>query len=287
MWRRQGRLALLAQRCAHPELLNVHLSGVQGRGNHVPAIEDAEYARCVHAMTAGVAASDVPKYLPMAEQAARFRYVVHVEGVAGWADRFRHLLLSGALVLKQEMGVVEWFEPLLKPFVHYVPVSSTLHNLSKAIRWAREHDAEARRIANAGVRRMRELSSVRAMAYYQAQVFRHYARLYRRGAAGMESDDWPLPGKRGNRSYPNITSTASFRCRVEGSVEAEEEEIERQRACHFLVPKAGDSNKSRAVCGARLHCELVCTKTGLSRCAMAGIADISGDGYHHRLPPGC
>eukprot|EP00962_Isochrysis_galbana_P044776 scaffold17458_cov140-Isochrysis_galbana.AAC.3 len=32
------------------------------------------------------------------------------------------------------MGVTEWFEPLMKPFVHYVPVSSKLLNLSSAVR---------------------------------------------------------------------------------------------------------------------------------------------------------
>ena len=59
-----------------------------------------------------------------------------------------YVLLSGAAVLKQQaMGIVEWFEPLLVPYVHYVPVSSTLHNLSDAVRWVRAHQAQARAIA--------------------------------------------------------------------------------------------------------------------------------------------
>ena len=67
---------------------------------------------------------------------------VHVEGNGGWADRLRHLLLSGMLVLKQQTGVREWWEVPLQPWVHYVPVSSTLHNLSqaaKALAHARHH----------------------------------------------------------------------------------------------------------------------------------------------------
>ena len=61
----------------------------------------------------------------------------YVAGNGGWADRLRHLLLSGAVVLKQETGVGEWWEPLLKPWRHFVPVSSTLHNLSAAVSWVR------------------------------------------------------------------------------------------------------------------------------------------------------
>ena len=48
---------------------------------------------------------DAPYKLPLVEQAARFQMVVHVEGNAGWADRLRHLLLSGMVVLKQDTAV--------------------------------------------------------------------------------------------------------------------------------------------------------------------------------------
>lgn len=283
LWRKQGRLALMGQQCSFPELLDVHLSGVHGQGHHILAFEDAEYHQCIHAMLSGVATSNVPKWLTIHEQAARYRYVVHVEGVGGWADRLRHLLLSGALVLKQETGVVEWFEPLLAPFVHYVPVSSTLHNLSAAVRWAREHDAEAQRIAQAGARRMREVSSVSAMAYYQGQLIERYAHAYRRAA---EIDMWPLPSK---PSLPNITSTAKYHCELDSGVADTNEERRRQtRRCHFATDLDGGKVGATRACGMQLHCELVCMRTNQSRCAMIGIADISADGnrYHHSLS-GC
>jgi len=49
--------------------------------------------------------------------------------------RLRHLLLSGMVVLKQQTVALEWFEPLLLPWVHYVPISASLHNLSDAVLW--------------------------------------------------------------------------------------------------------------------------------------------------------
>ena len=49
---------------------------------------------------AAMAAVDEPKgYLSMEQQAAAFQMTVNVEGSSGWADRLRHLLLSGMVVL--------------------------------------------------------------------------------------------------------------------------------------------------------------------------------------------
>lgn len=66
------------------------------------------------------AEADAPKYMSIEEQARRFQMAVNVEGSGGWADRQRHLLLSGMVVLRQAVGVHEWWEPLLTPYAHYV-----------------------------------------------------------------------------------------------------------------------------------------------------------------------
>ena len=57
------------------------------------------------------------------------------------------VLLSGATILKQDMGVREWFEPLLRPWIHFIPVSSALTNLTEAVGWARSNSGPARRLA--------------------------------------------------------------------------------------------------------------------------------------------
>ncbi|KAL1520364.1 hypothetical protein AB1Y20_021953 [Prymnesium parvum] len=286
-WRRQGRLALLGQWCEHTDLLDVRLGGVQGSGAHVPPIREATYAQCIRELKA--ITSSAPSYLPIAEQAARFRYIVHVEGVAGWADRLRHLLLSGALVLKQDLGVKEWFEPLLTPFVHYVPVSSNLHNLSLAVAWARENDAAARRIALAGARRIAQICSTRAMAYYQMQVFQRYAHLYRSPSGRNDTHDleeWPLPAKKGRMSFPNISSTARYHCEV---VEKDAPPPPR-RSCNISVPRSPMRHDRTAMCGPLLACELISLRTNYSRCAMIGIAKeggSAGSALLSSIPNGC
>mmetsp|Transcript_13427 Transcript_13427/g.30385 ORF Transcript_13427/g.30385 Transcript_13427/m.30385 type:complete len:140 (+) Transcript_13427:449-868(+) len=101
--------------------------------------------------------------------------VVCVEGNGGWADRLRHLLLSGMVVLKQQTVALEWFEPLLLPWVHYVPISASLHNLSDAVLWVRANPIQAMSIIDAGARFIEEITSTRALHAYIAVLFRGYA----------------------------------------------------------------------------------------------------------------
>ena len=183
-WKSQGRLALVWQHCIHPMLLDVHMRGLQGANPGVGKnlISDPQYKGCVAKL--GV---HKQKVLSLAQQARAYQYLIHVEGVGGWADRLKHLLLSHAVVIKQDMGVREWFEPLFHPFVHYVPVSSKLINVSNAVRWLRKHDARAQAIARAASRQATEVFSVAAMSIYMEALILGYARLYRdsQGVAGL------------------------------------------------------------------------------------------------------
>ena len=169
-WKKMGRAGLLYQRCAHSDLLDVRLtSGFRLLGPDNAIANDSSFAECVDRIR------DEPKLMPLQAQASRFRYVVHVEGNGGWSDRLKHLLLSGALVLKQAMGVAEFFEPLLEPWRHYVPVSSTLTNLSRAVRWARENDQTAAQIASDAAALVEEVLSPAALAFYMEELFVQYA----------------------------------------------------------------------------------------------------------------
>ena len=182
-WATQGRLALVNQKCRHPTLLNVRVKLLTS-GNYVPFSREylvtrnaslpAAYSSCIRACN-----QDKPKVMPMAEQSARFQMAVHVEGNGGWADRLRHLLLSGMVVLRQQMGVTEWWEAGLRPWVHYVPLSSTLHNLSDAVWWVRNNSAQARGIAAAAARFVERVLSTRALEAYATALYRGYAGLYR------------------------------------------------------------------------------------------------------------
>lgn len=76
----------------------------------------------------------------------QYKYQVNVDGTVA-AYRLPYLLAGGGMVLKQESPFFEHFYNLLRPWEHYVPVSRDLSNLKDRVIWARDHDEEARKIA--------------------------------------------------------------------------------------------------------------------------------------------
>ena len=194
-WKQLGRLALLYQHCMRPDLLDVKVLG----GFKALELNASDFHECVK-LTRGLHG-----HMPLAQQAAAYRYVVHVDGGnGGWSDRLKHLLLSGMMVLKQDMGVSEYFEPLLKPWVHFVPVDSVLRNLSDAILWARREDLQARAIAERAASFAEEMLSESAIAFYQEEMFAQYAALFK-------SDATELRAHRAAR----VSHTARFDCQVQ------------------------------------------------------------------------
>eukprot|EP00322_Chrysochromulina_rotalis_P018884 CAMPEP_0115842138 /NCGR_PEP_ID=MMETSP0287-20121206/7645_1 /TAXON_ID=412157 /ORGANISM="Chrysochromulina rotalis, Strain UIO044" /LENGTH=380 /DNA_ID=CAMNT_0003295797 /DNA_START=395 /DNA_END=1537 /DNA_ORIENTATION=+ len=180
-WREQGRLALLHQRCLHPDLLNVRI--IEGF-KMLSLVNDTHFWACVQSIR------DEPRRpTPLPEQAAAYRYIVHVEGNGGWSDRLKHLLLSGAVVLKQDAGVKEFFEPLLLPYRHYVPVSSDLRNLSESVLWAAAHDADVQVIAADAAVFAEEVLSQTALTAYMDALFRQYQVIFHQ-SVGSSADAW-------------------------------------------------------------------------------------------------
>lgn len=117
--------------------------------------------------------------LSMGEQAARFRHVVYAEGACGWADRLKILLVAGMLILLQATPCHEFFQPLLQPWVHYVPVANDFADLIAGIEWANAHQDEAREIIDNAADLGLRLNSQAAWDYYLGACLRRYARLMR------------------------------------------------------------------------------------------------------------
>lgn len=164
-WRQWGRARLLLARNSFDgELLNISFD------NFPFAIPSAEAAN----MTV-----DVPVRLSLDDQETTFKYVIYAEGNCGWADRLKYLLARGMLILKQETDCNEYYGYLLRPWVHYVPVSNDFSNLTAAVRWAKEHDEEARAIIRNANQFAMEYLRVDAMVYYTRNLLLAYQRLLR------------------------------------------------------------------------------------------------------------
>ncbi len=88
-----------------------------------------------------------------ASEVFSYKYVINTHGNGNdWSNRFRSLLSTGAAVFKQESSLYEFWEWGLKPWVHFIPVRRDLSDLPQLLQWAQQHDSDAKKIADAGVR---------------------------------------------------------------------------------------------------------------------------------------
>ena len=84
-------------------------------------------------------------------------------------------MLGNSLVLKQNSPYYEHFYTHLKPGVHYIPVERSLSDLVDKIKWAKENDAEAQSIAEAGQAAARELLQPNRLYCYYYKVLQMYS----------------------------------------------------------------------------------------------------------------
>lgn len=84
-------------------------------------------------------------------------------------------MLGSSLVLKQNSQYYEFFYSHLKAGTHYVPVKRNLSDLLEKIKWAKENDAEAQKIAAAGQTLARELLQPSRLYCYYFRVLQMYS----------------------------------------------------------------------------------------------------------------
>jgi hypothetical protein len=143
LWRH--RLVRIASK--HPELFDVGYTDVDEYMYPGTGFDGEEQRSKLDALEAF--ARPFTREHQSEDDAAGYKYVISVDGVsAAW--RVTGLLASGALLIKQESPYFEHYYPLMKPWVHYVPVRFDLQDLVQKVQWAMAHDAEVQVIiANA------------------------------------------------------------------------------------------------------------------------------------------
>lgn len=80
----------------------------------------------------------------------RHKYHMAIDGVTCSFPATQWKLLSGNLTFKQESKDIMYFYDELIPWTHFIPVREDLSDLLEKIKWAKAHDAEAKRIAENG-----------------------------------------------------------------------------------------------------------------------------------------
>jgi hypothetical protein len=82
------------------------------------------------------------------EHFSHYKYILHIDGNVA-AYRLAKSMLLGSTILLQESGSTLWFQHLMKPWVHYVPVKDELNDLIDQIKWCNRHEKECEAMASA------------------------------------------------------------------------------------------------------------------------------------------
>jgi hypothetical protein len=93
-----------------------------------------------------------------------------------YSGRFLAFLFSGSLVFKATI-FSEIHNDWLVPYVHYIPVEMDLSDLDAKVKWAMEHDAEAKRIATNAQRFAEQRLTRSQLNCYTYLLFLEFGRL--------------------------------------------------------------------------------------------------------------
>jgi protein glucosyltransferase len=105
-----------------------------------------------------------------------YRYLLNLDGNAA-ASRLASLFHTGSAVFLANSPFYEWWYPLLKPWVHYVPVGRTLDDLVDRVLWANAHPNEVAAIGAAGAAFARQHLHTHGVACYWWQLLTEFAAL--------------------------------------------------------------------------------------------------------------
>lgn len=106
----------------------------------------------------------------------KYKYQINIDGTVA-AYRMPYLLAGDSVVLKQDSGYYEHFYSQLQPWEHYIPIRADLGDVLEKIQWARDHDEEARNIAQKGQQFARNNLMGDMIFCYYYKLFQRYADL--------------------------------------------------------------------------------------------------------------
>ncbi|EIE21194.1 hypothetical protein COCSUDRAFT_43516 [Coccomyxa subellipsoidea C-169] len=146
------------------------------------------------------------QFMELPEQVQRFKYLVNVEGNCA-ALRLRRLLASPSAVMFVQSDEIEWYYPLLKPYVHYIPVRFSAAglpegglgqvDLAEKVAWAEENPQRVAAIVREANAFARKYLSRQGQECYAMQMLDAFARLLR--------DPWNVRRVRHRtRPYPGV-----------------------------------------------------------------------------------
>src|SRR5690606_24559218 len=133
-------------------------------GEEHPAAIDAGFS----SFSAAQGATFLAELLPLKSYASvndhlKFKYLIDVDGNSCSYIRMYWLLLSNSVVFKHTSDNIQWYYRGLTALQHYIPVQADFSDIIAKYEWAKAHDDEANKIAQAATMRAREIFSRHAI----------------------------------------------------------------------------------------------------------------------------
>jgi len=110
------------------------------------------------------------------EDHCKYKYLFNFRGVAA-SFRHRHLFLCKSVVLHVGEEWIEFYYPLMKPWVHYVPIKTDFSDAAKHLKFIMNNDDIAQRIATAGYDFIMTHLRMEDVAFYWYKLLRDYSKL--------------------------------------------------------------------------------------------------------------
>jgi hypothetical protein len=107
------------------------------------------------------------------------KYLLVVDGHT-WPARLQPFLNSNSVILYNGI-FIDWFNWLLKPYVHYVPFAVDYSDLEDQIRWLAENDKAAKQISENAKALMTKISRIEQNRCYVGLLMIEYQRLIEKG----------------------------------------------------------------------------------------------------------
>lgn len=172
-WLSVPRLRLAALSKQHPDLLDAGITKWMklGRGATVQEIENS----------LGVEIAERLDY----EAQGKYQFILDVDGGLG-SSRKRGILTSGAVPFFQKSNWYMWYEPLLKPFYHFLPIETYLQDLLERVRGAKEDLEESERIIDRANCFGQNVVSEESAALFWKILLKRYSQLQYDPASGGE-----------------------------------------------------------------------------------------------------
>ncbi len=107
----------------------------------------------------------------------KYKYQLLIDGNTTSWSRAYWQLCSNCVILKQVTHNIEWFYPILIPYVHFIPIQEDLSDLEEKLLWAQAHDFQVRQISVQANAFAKEHLCPSAIYYYTYLVLKEYAAL--------------------------------------------------------------------------------------------------------------